>query len=104
MKKIIILLAILCSTGCATMYNNCTDVRIDNAIKEGKFKIGMTKQEVFDIVGKPYNEKFMHTYQDKNGTKLSWIAGITQKSEGNWSKTYTLHFENDILTSWDIDH
>lgn len=107
MKKIIIAILIMILSSCA-LY---TAKPVTNAINEGKLKIGMTTQEVREVVGNPnktavrqvtkddvreiwtYNE----TTPDMTGAFLSF--GMIPSPS---LPAYYLVFRNDKLIGWNL--
>jgi len=98
MKNIIVLLLCLGLCGCATCF---PDMKIMQAEKQGAFTIGMSQQDVFNVVGRQPNP-FSDIWRVENtndGQYQLWVVNGNDQS-GNFMRTYSFRFKDGKLASW----
>ena len=99
MRNIIILLLCFGLNGCATWYAN-SPWGIDNNRKNlMKLEIGMSKQEVINIMGIPYNRE---AYSTPDG-QLDFLIYLTKYTDSGSipdSDTTPICFVNGKVTGW----
>jgi len=96
--KFILLLLCVSLSGCATMFE---DVRIAQAERQEKFYIGMTINEVIQIIGRQPNSisDGWRTENTSDGVHKVWIVNGGGMG-GNFIRTYTFRFKDEKLASW----
>ncbi len=85
-------------SGCATMF---ADVRIMQAERSGQLRVGMTLDQVAQIVGRQPNSysDIIRTETDSSGTYTIWeVNGYSRNL--NWSRVYYFKFKNGYLEAW----
>lgn len=99
MKKILIVLLCLGFVGCAS--SSVMPWGIEKARNNLlKLEVGMSKQEVLDIMGKPYNSE---AYSIPNGEMAEFWIYLTKYTDSGSipdSDTTPLCFVNGKLTGW----
>ena len=102
MKKWIAVIAlILCPlliAGCASCF---PDMKIMQAEKQGAFYIGMSEQEVFNIVGRQPNlyADIWRTENNSDGQYQLWVVNGSQPSL-SLMRTCYFKFKDGKLASW----
>lgn len=99
MKKLVFVFVLLLLSGCAVV----TSDRITTADSEGKFRVGMTYDEVVSIVGRgPTSSDIYKETMTAGVLNRSWK--VNGKCDG-WDpvgmyRFYSFEFVNDKLTTW----
>ena len=107
MNRLVVLTLLLASVSCSSF----ADVKITKAIESGQFHVGMTLDEVCNIIGRRPSATvdLVTINEDSSGRMMTWVIGIdlapgvplvpvafAQMSPNS----YTLMFRNDRLVSW----
>jgi len=98
--KSLILILLLCFivSGCATMF---ADVRIMQAEQSGQLRVGMSLDQVAQIVGRYPNSysDIIRTETDSGGTYTIWeVNGYSRNL--NWSRIYYFKLKDGYLQAW----
>lgn len=96
------IVTVLIFSGCSVLTVPTPEVIIDHPLGTESIKIGMTKQQVEDLWGKPDDIKFVENPEKWKGTKEMWVyraqyAAIPVDA-GYLSKTKKLYFDGENLT------
>ncbi len=79
---------------------NSDDVKISNAIDQGKIKVGLTEVQISEVIErKPYEFDIYERETDYEGVYITWVVNGSCRSM-NLMRTYTLKFKNGNLMSW----
>lgn len=83
--KLCCLLLALAVVGCATPYR-----------KTPKLRLGMTPEEVHDVMGKPTTIRASKVYEDGQTTEVwEYLSGISLNPKNYW-----VHYENGKVVQW----
>lgn len=79
------LLALIVAAGCASPYR-----------KTPKLQLGMTPDDVRDVMGKPTTIRAAKVYEDGQTTEVwEYLAGVSINPKNYW-----IHFENGKVVQW----
>lgn len=88
--------------GCAAITMPTTDYVVDHPLGTESIRIGMTKQQVESLWGKPDEIKLMEDKAKWKGTREVWVYraqyGAIPIDAGYLSKTKKLYFDGENLT------
>lgn len=92
----------LAASGCSAINSVKPDEVIKHPLGTESIKIGMTKQEVESVWGKPDDVKFVENKERWQGTREMWVYraqyGAIPVDAGYLSKTKKLYFDGINLT------
>ncbi|MDD5005020.1 MAG: DUF3192 domain-containing protein [Candidatus Omnitrophica bacterium] len=101
MKKLIYLfVAVILVSGCASYWNSLPWSIDNNRKKLMELEIGMTKKEVINVMGDPYNRE---AYALPNGHTLEFLIYLTKYTDSGSipdSDTTPICFEDGKVTGW----
>ena len=89
-RRIFTLLALtLCLSSCGTAFYTKVSEEV---------RLGMTKSEVTNILGKGY--KVTGSYYDNDGDLVEVLEYKRIDVSSSYDKIYSMHFKNNVLVEW----